>query len=204
MNSLFTTPDNEELFHMCLSGDESAWKFVYNYVLSIAHWPRWNLRESPEDLAQAIVLFLLEKGLHQVREPKAFRGFIKRVAVTKILDSFKKKEPEGKSLDTMDNPDDGSSPTKDLPSQNPGPEDHAFSVDFFRSVSQALLSLPEYCRGVLPHYFRYRLGLIGNYEELAAGLGKPMGTVSAQVRRCLDKLTATQEMMEYIPQGGQS
>ncbi|MEW5914728.1 MAG: RNA polymerase sigma factor [Thermodesulfobacteriota bacterium] len=176
---------NQELYEMCAAGDESAWEYVYNYVLSVARWPRWGPRESPEDLAQAIVLHLLEKGMRQVRQPAAFRGYIRRVAVNKILDSFKKRIPDGPRLDAPQGEDDDS-PVLELASPNPDPEAQVMDRDLLAKVGAALLSLPDYCRRVLPQYFRLRLGIIASYQELSKILGSPVGTISAQVRRCLD------------------
>jgi len=76
-----------DCLEMCLRGEEEAWAYVYNMVLGICRWPRWNLRDSAEDLAQAIVLFLLEKGLKECREKPSFRAFVRKVAFIRYINS---------------------------------------------------------------------------------------------------------------------
>jgi len=193
----FSKVPSEDLYGMCLAGEESAWKYVYNYVLSIARWPRWSLRESPEDLAQRIVLFLLETGLAQAREPKAFRGFVRRVAVNKILDHLKSPRPVCVPIGQPDGQDTGPGCPVDPPSDGPALEDHVSMVDLTGAISRALLGLPKYCRRVVPQYFRYRLGLYESYTELARSLGSSVGTVSGQVRRCLNLLAQSRELADW-------
>jgi hypothetical protein len=61
----------QDLYGMCLRGDESAWAYIYNYVLTIARSPRFRLREAPEDMAQSIVCHLLEKGIDRLHDHRA-------------------------------------------------------------------------------------------------------------------------------------
>jgi hypothetical protein len=111
----------QDLYGMCLRGDESAWAYIYNYVLTIARSPRFRLREAPEDMAQSIVCHLLEKGIDRLHDHRAFRGYVRRVSINLILDSLKRKIPYTMSLDIPPGGDRASLP--DPVSDNPGPED---------------------------------------------------------------------------------
>ncbi len=189
--------DAEDLYKRCLHMDDEAWGYVYAYVLHISRWPRWGLRESPEDMAQSIVLFLIERGIHEVRQPEAFLSFVKIVAKRKILDSFKKKKIAVKEFNPeMDPTHKKASGTNPSPIDPANPDD-AISPEFIKIVTRALAHLPEYCRQVVPFYFKYKLGIIETFNELAETLGSPPGTVSAQITRCLRKLAEDPDLKDY-------
>lgn len=186
---------NEDLYAMCQRGDQGAWGHVYGYVLAIARRPQWNLREAPEDMAQSIVLFLLEEGIHKAKEPAAFRGFVKRVAVNKILDSFKKPNPGMESIHPSSLEGERH---VDPPSEELGPEETAICRNLMRTISRLLDDLPDYCRKAVPGYFRFRLGMVESYQELSELLGASVGTISAQVKRCMDMLAKCPELRSWL------
>jgi len=188
---------DSDLFEMCLRGEEEAWAYVYNLVLGICRWPRWNLRDSAEDLAQAIVLFLLEKGLKECREKPSFRAFVRKVAVNKILDSFKTPSRLWKRKWAS-----ATSPQADitdrLPSTDPLPEDVLMKKAAFEIVQRVFEKIPRMCREVLTEYFRYKMGFYESYNELSKVLHRPIGTISAQVRRCLDQFSSHKDIRSLI------
>ncbi len=188
--------DNQELYRRCMANDEQAWEIVYNYVLRIAHWPHWDLRESPRDMAQSIVLFLIEKGIHEVRQPEAFRGFIRMVSQRKILDSFKKKRINTTEYNTDKSYADEISMDYHFCRAESGSSEK-ISPDLIRIISRALKDLPENCQRVLPRYFQYKLGIIESFKELAGILECPAGTVSAQITRCMRRLVKTPDLVAY-------
>lgn len=192
----FTKITNEDLYQMCLRGDESAWEYVYNYVLVIARSPRWYLQDTPEDMAQSIVCHLLSKGIEQVRKQSAFRAYIKRVAVNLILDSFRKKKIVSRSLDSSDYSDN--QPYFDPPSNNPGPEEMTFGKEFLQKINSAMRDLSENCRDTLYAYIDYKMGGCDSYKTLADKLGKSIGTLSSLIKRCLDKLRMVEEIRVWL------
>jgi RNA polymerase sigma factor (sigma-70 family) len=192
----FSAVTNQDLYQMCLRGDESAWGYLYNYVLTIARSPRFRLREAPEDMAQSIVCHLLDKGIDRLQDHRAFRSFVRRVAVNLILDSFKKKDLNALSLDAQT--DDACGPRSNPASGHPGPEDMTMGVDLVDTLREEMEKLPEKCRDVLNHYVDYKLGRYGSYKELAAKIGKSIGTLSSQVKRCLDILRAARPLKVWL------
>ena len=80
---------DRELFLRCCEGDEEAWSVLYGYVLSITRWARWGLDDMAEDVAQAVVLHLMERGLAMVRSADAFRSFVRRTTINRVLDHFR-------------------------------------------------------------------------------------------------------------------
>lgn len=188
--------DSEQLYFKCRQYDEEAWEYVYNYVLIIARWPRWNLHDSPEDMAQSILEFLLEKGMHKAQKPASFKAFIKQVAVRKILDSFKKKKMATSEYFPEMEYNDKIPPEMDANAYG-HLADQTISKDFIYMVSKILTQLPEYCSHVIPQYFKYKLGIIETFKELAEVVGSPTGTVSAQLTRCLRRLAQSPELIAY-------
>jgi DNA-directed RNA polymerase specialized sigma24 family protein len=76
-------------------------------------------------------------------------------------------------------------------------DDQKINEDFINLVSKLLNNLPEFCRQVVPQYFKYKLGIIETFNELAKIVGSPSGTVSAQLTRCLRRLAEAPELIEY-------
>lgn len=200
MSHFYTELSQEELFERCLQGDEKAWEWVYNYVLSIACWPRWNIRARAEDIAQTIVLFLLEEGLAKVEKPSSFKSFIKRVAISKILDSYKQKEYKHEISGIEIEADDSSRINSTAPNsqEHLNPKNVVLSKDLIHILNKELMQLPLYCQKVLPHYFYMKLGLIESYKELAEKLGDSIGVISSRVSRCLKKLMHSKAIKDYL------
>lgn len=189
---------DEELYEMCLSGDESAWEYLYNHVLQITWWPKWNLRDSQEDLAQSITLFLMDKGIHKVAVKASFRNFVTKVAINKIKDSFKSPIIMRKSIEDPITTQDGESLTAQYTLNDPSPEDVAMDKDLQSLIEKVLKRMPDHCSSVLREYFRYKLGYIEDYNELSTILNRPIGTISAQIKRCLNTFSKQKEIREYL------
>jgi RNA polymerase sigma factor (sigma-70 family) len=192
----FSDISNEELYQMCLQGNEGAWRYVFNYVLAVARSPKWRLRDTPEDLAQGIVCRLLER-IDRVREPKAFRGFIRQVAVHFVLDHVRGLRPGLESLDARDPGDD----RREVPepvSENPGPEDLVLGSSLLQTLQRAVERLAPRCRKAVSAYMDYKAGVYASYKALAKALGKSIGTLSAQIKRCLDELRRVDGIRQWL------
>jgi RNA polymerase sigma factor (sigma-70 family) len=191
----FRQISNPDLYQMCLRGDDSAWGYVYRYVLTIARSPRFRLRETPEDMAQSIVCHLLDKGIDRLKDGNAFRAYVRQVAVNQILDSFKKKSVNPVSLDHA--PGEGRV-APDPASPAPGPEEVTIGTSLVRALQTEMGNLPEKCRVVLNHYIDYKMGRYASYKILAAKIGKSIGTLSSQVKRCLDILRKAEPIRIWL------
>jgi DNA-directed RNA polymerase specialized sigma24 family protein len=82
----FTQVTDRNLLEMCKRGDDDAWRYLYAFVLAICSWSRYrgSLHAEPEDLAQEIVLHLLDKAMAELKSGDSFRAFVKRVTVNRI------------------------------------------------------------------------------------------------------------------------
>ena len=192
----FRQVTNEDLYQMCLRGDEPAWEYVYRYVLAIARSPRWRLRDTPEDMAQDIVGHLLTKGIETVKKQGAFRGFIKRVAVNKILDSVKGRAVYFETLDAADCDDGPIVPTPQA--LDPGPDQMVYGNELLRAIQEALNDMSQLCREALGAYVDYKMGQYENYKVLAQEFGRSIGTLSSQIKRCLDELRQVGVIKEWL------
>lgn len=178
---------DRELYLRCLEGDEEAWSVLYGYVLSITRWARWGLGDVAEDVAQAVMLHLMERGLAMVRSADAFRGFVRRTTVNRVLDHFRAGEVRRRHRGRPaadDRPE--ADPVLAHPDGAPTVESQAVSRHDLARWDPVLERMPGYCRGVLQVYMEYQLGLVESYREIAERLGRPLNTVSVQIKRCLE------------------
>jgi len=178
---------DEDLYQMCLRGEEEAWGYVYHYLLSIVRWPRWQLYDAPEDMAQTVVESLIAGKIGKVRTPQAFRAFLRQVAINAIKDHFKKMSHPIRRTQPLATDDPDRRPI-DPPDSDPDPEARSMSKDLLQLVDRLLDELPRYCRRTLTHYFAKIMGFIKDYQELADILDQSVSTTSVQVKRCLDLL----------------
>lgn len=194
----FTKIESSDLHAMCLRGDESAWEYIFNYVLCVARDPRWRLTgpNTPEDIAQDVVCRLLTKGIEQVKNKAAFRSFVRTVAINFIRDSFKKKQVLTRSMDNGQSGEDNIS--YDPPSNEPGPEDELAQAKLIEALGEAVNELPDKCRLVLSRYLDYKMGLFDNLAALAETFGEKVGTFSSSVKRCLDKLRCVNTISVWL------
>lgn len=179
--------DGEALYHACLQGDMDAWKYVYGYVAKIVRASRWNLSgpEARDDQAQEIVCHLLDRGLEKVREPAAFKGYIRMVAINRILDGFRKKCLKTISIDIGTGDD---RPVIEPVCPRPGPVTLTRQRCLLETINEAIATLSEKCKSTLNGYIAYKQGDYQDYATLAGKLQVSVGTLSSRVNRCLAEL----------------
>ena len=192
----FSRIDNEDLHDMCRQGDELAWAYVYNYVCVITRSWRWELQDTPEDMAQDIVCKLIDRALARLKEPKKFRSFIRTVTKHHIIDHLRRK---GIVIWMGSMPArDSSAGVLDPPSPNPGPERTTYGRQVFDAFKNGLDNLSGECQAVLTGYAEYKCGLFRDMQELADHFGKSVGTISSRIKRCLDKLRKIEAIEEWL------
>ena len=186
---------NEDLYNMCHAGDEGAWQYMYNYILTICKWGKWNLRDDPEEMAQGVTMHLIEKAIKKVKEKDKFRPFVKTMTVNKIKDSFKTARPDASLDDSVKNKR-GDEFVPEHADDRPTHGAVLESIETVSVIEKAVLALPAACRNVVQEYLNYKTGMYKDYKELSSVLGMPVPTISAKVRRCLDKLISFKEIRE--------
>lgn len=81
-------------------------------------------------------------------------------------------------------PEDPGLPALDPPGRDPGPEDHALAGDERTRLAALLLELPWAQRSAV--VLHHVTGL--DYEEVAAALDRPVGTIKSDIHRGLARL----------------
>jgi RNA polymerase sigma factor (sigma-70 family) len=188
----FNTIADKDLYEMCIQGDEDAWQYVYNFILTICKWGKWNLNDEPSEFAQQITLHLIEKGIKRVREKMKFRNLIKVMAINKIKDSFKRT-----IISSIEEPAKNKKGEEFLPEYADPQTTHDISIMNIQMVvvvREAITKLSQDCQRVVNEYLNYKMGEYKDYKELSRVLGMPVPTISSLVRRCIDKLLAFKEI----------
>jgi RNA polymerase sigma factor (sigma-70 family) len=190
----FNGVPDEDLYGMCIRGDEGAWQYMYNYILTICKWKKWNLADEPEETAGEIVLHLIDKAIRKIKDKNSFRNFVKTITVNKIKDGFKKV-----SMGSIDDPvktRKGDDFVPEHPDPNPGHDTILMNIEIASVIDNAVGKLSADCRRVVTEYLKFKTGLYDDYKELSRVLKMPVPTISSKVRRCLDKLVQFKEIRE--------
>lgn len=162
--------DEQELVARCRRGEEAAFReLVTRYspmVFALAsRLVRPPLR--PEDIAQDVFL-RVHRGLPHFRGEASLATWIYRIVANVAFEARGRERPQDRSLD-----DDSAGIT-------PGVRDRAFGDFELRDrLDKAMATLPEHYR-VLVHG-HYVKGV--KYEDLAAALDLPLGTVKTHLFR---------------------
>lgn len=189
----FKAVSDEDLYGMCIQGDEDAWRYVYNYILTICKWKKWDLRNDAEEIAQDIITHFIEKAIKKVREKTKFRNFVKVIAINKIKDSFKGMKSDD-SLEAPQKNKQGEEFVPEYRDRAPLRDNVLVGLETVFIIDLAVKKLSETCQKVVTEYFNFKLGLYKDYKELSKVLKMPVPTISSSVRRCLNKLMGFKEI----------
>jgi len=187
---------DSELYQICIEGDEDAWQYLYNYILTICGWKKWELNE-PEELAQEIALHLIDGSIKKVKEKARFRNFIKVMTINKIKDHFRREnrfrpEPlEGNVRNWK-----GEVFTLEHPDPKPSAYHPLIVLEEMSIVNEAIKKLPGACQKVVTEYLNFKIGIYKDYRELSKILKMPVPTISSRVSRCLEKLLQFKEIRQ--------
>jgi RNA polymerase sigma-70 factor (ECF subfamily) len=143
-------------------------------------------RERLEDLAQEVFLRLF-RALPHFRGSAKLSTFIYRIVVNVVNDEFRRRQ-ETRRMAPIDEE------TREFAHPAPGPEDLLERSQFQEALDSAVGQLPLRDRTILAlHYQEGR-----SYEEIAAILQLPMGTVKTHLYRARERLKTA--MGEWISQ----
>ncbi|MBA4418272.1 MAG: hypothetical protein C0392_10240 [Syntrophus sp. (in: bacteria)] len=187
----FKSITDEDLYGMCASGDEGAWRYLYNYILKICEWSRI---DDPEDMASTVTLELIERALKKVRHKDKFRSFVKVMTKNRIIDSFKSSSKKEIPMSSFIKDDDEDGVTPEIGRQEPDQIESLFRTEIAAIVDAAIEKLPIRCRNIIREYLNFKKGLYDNYEELSRVLEMPVPTISSSVSRCMKILVNYKEI----------
>ena len=133
-------------------------------------------REGLEDLAQEVFLRLF-RALPQFRGQARITTFLYRIAINVVNDEFRRREKARLSVPVEDR-------ANELKSPLPNPAEALERNQLLEAVDAALLQLDMRDRAILIlHYQEGR-----SYEDIAAILSIPMGTVKTRLYRARERL----------------
>jgi RNA polymerase sigma factor (sigma-70 family) len=188
----FNTVPDKDLYEMCMNGDEGAWQYMYNFILTICKWGKWNLRDEPEDLAQEITTYLIEKAFKKVSNKHKFKNFVKIMTINKIKDSFK--IPKMQSIDKPIRNKRGEEFTPEYADPGPLQDSFIFNLQVVSIIDTAVRKLSQDCQKIITEYLKFKTGSYKDYKELSKVLRMSVPTISSSVRRCLNKLVEVKEV----------
>jgi RNA polymerase sigma-70 factor (ECF subfamily) len=166
-------------------GDESAYRILLRKyqrsVFSICLRMVRN-REEAEDLAQDafVKVFAL---LDRYNPAYAFSSWLFKITSNLCIDFIRKKRVERVPMDEPVQSDKGDY-VRQFESSEDDPETAAIKKERNAYLSKAIGSLPPHYRLVV--VLRHQEGL--SYEEIAAAVGVPLGTVKARIHRARQML----------------
>jgi RNA polymerase sigma factor (sigma-70 family) len=183
-----------DLVQAALEGDETAFARLlarYKDAIYFMLLKMVNNRSDAEDLTLE-AFGKAFKNLHQYSPSFAFSTWLFKIASNNCIDFLRKKKGNLVPIEGSQDPAENESPVK-LKSRDPNPEERLIRKQkaiLMRKVVRKLK--PRYQTLVEYRYFREL-----SYEEIAAELNLPLGTVKAQLfraREMLFKLIETTEM----------
>lgn len=107
------------------------------------------------------------RSLQSLGNPAAFGGWLKQIAIRTAIDHLRRQRFQIESLHEQ------------LPDPSPGPENSVLESALRRQVRQAVDQLPEHYRQVIVLFYWSEC----SYQEIAAALGIPLGTVMSRLHK---------------------
>lgn len=170
-----TEPSDRDLLARCRDGEEEAWRLlVERYAPLILSIPRrYGLRAAQADDVFADVCLALVRALSGLRDPQALPQWLIRTTSRATWEVARKAKVQ---------------PPDDLPPLTGAapPEEVMSRWEEEQLVRNALAALPDRCRKLLA--LLYFDSPAPSYDEVAAEMDMPRGSLGPTRRRCLDKL----------------
>ncbi|MGI8608359.1 MAG: RNA polymerase sigma factor [Candidatus Dormibacteria bacterium] len=178
--------DEEELVGRCRSGDGEAFRILLEAHQSMLFGLARRITGSPDDALDALQDSCVKawSSIHNL-QGGSFRSWMSTIVARTCLDRVRSR----RSTSPLEQ-DDRVIP---LPDPRPGPETMALAGDRVRMIEDALATLSEDHRAIV--LMRDLSGL--SYEEIAASLDVPMGTVRSRLARARVLLQA--ELLRQDP-----
>lgn len=132
------------------------------------------------------------KKLEQYSPDYAFSTWLFKIASNNCIDFMRKKKKRTFSLDNSPDGEEGNELANYLPSDVPDPEEWAMKKEKMALMREVVEKLkPHYRQLIELRYFKEY-----SYEEIAAELNLPLGTVKAQLFRAREFIS---NIMKNIP-----
>lgn len=173
--------DDALLIARAQGGDRKGFDALVRKYQDRAYTYAFRLTRNSEVAADVVAeAFLrIHNALSNFKGQSSFKTWLYRILTNCYLDLRKRERarPHG-SLDAIMDPSDGE-PGQQIPDEGPTPEEEAQRRARGDAMQSALASMPEYQRAMIVMYHAEDM----SYEEMAAALDLPVGTVKSRLNR---------------------
>ena len=183
--------DDEMLIARSRRGDRSAFDQLVAKHQQRAYQYAFRLTRDPEEAADVVAESFIRmfKALENFKGDSAFTTWMDRIATNCFLDIRKKKRSKpAVSLEATVQTNDGEV-TYQFEDHSSTPHEEAERSEAMTAVQQAVEMLPDYQRAIIIMYHAE----MQSYEEIAATLKLPIGTVKSRLNRARLSLRALLE-----------
>ncbi len=178
--------EDYELVRSAMSGDQRAYASLLERYYAAVHQLMLKMVGNREDAAD-LTLEAFGKAFHNLPHYTphfAFRTWLSRIAVNNCIDYKRKKRTRLLSLDEPASADSGADWRYAIPCAGPDPEEVVIRGQRVEWMQFLLAHLPQRYRRMIEMRFFEEM----SYEEMAAELQIPLGTVKAQLFRAKELL----------------
>lgn len=185
-----------QLIERCKRGDQAAYaRLVRKYQNPVYNLCRKMVRNPDEarDLTQEAFVKTFA-SLDRYNPVYAFSSWLYKITANLCIDHLRKQHMKLCSIDEPMESDEGTIP-RQIEDGGPRPDDLAQRGELQRAIHGAIDKLPPHYRVILIMRHQEQL----SYEEIAAALDIPLGTVKARIHRARDSLKAF--LQAYAPEG---
>ncbi|HXF61642.1 MAG TPA: sigma-70 family RNA polymerase sigma factor [Caldilineaceae bacterium] len=192
-----TSPTNQELIDRCLRGDDGAWRTLVHRYSRLVHAVavQHGLRDGEVDDVGQEVFLALAQGLHRIEDAERLPAWLVTTArrtCWRLLHQRRREGPAGSAdlteADTLVGEPVAAVRVPSLPELLAGWERQAL-------LQEGLSKLGERCRALLEALFLDPGE--PSYEQIAARLGMPKGSIGPTRNRCLEQLRAILEGLGF-------
>ena len=173
--------DDHVLITRAQGGDKSAFNTLIRKHETRAYQYAFRLTRNPEEASDVVADAFVRvfNALHNFKGQSAFTTWMYRILTNCYLDARKRERNRvTTSLETVLRTQDGEV-EKQIEDPSASPYDDTERIVRERSIESAVALLPEYQRAMIVMYHAESM----TYEEIAAALDLPVGTVKSRLNR---------------------
>jgi RNA polymerase sigma-70 factor (ECF subfamily) len=174
------------------AGDQDAWRRIVDVYSGRVYgliYRQCHDRALAEEITQAAFVKVVRNLDHYSEEGK-FQGWLFRIAMNRLRDEMRRRKRQATPMDFTDTPVEAmTGPPSREQTAAADPSAPLLEAERNAALHEAIARLPDADREIL--HLRYTSEL--SFQEIAAALDQPLGTVLARGHRALKKLKAMLE-----------
>jgi len=170
-----------DLIDLAVKGDQQAYAELMNRYKNSVYFMLLKMVKNTDDAEDLTVEAFTKafRSLKKFKKEYTFSTWLFRIATNNCIDFIRKKKLETLSIHTPYKNDSGEQIQMDVADQNLSPQDEAIRTQKIEIIRNFVDQLPpKYKKLVELRYFDEL-----SYDEIAAELEAPLGTVKAQLHR---------------------